>query len=143
MHVANAVDLNRRVENGTIRELIRVNEALHEKTYARVADEIIARRAKAVMLAGPSSSGKTTSANRIATQLRAGGLDPVMLSLDDYYIDRDRIPRDANGEMDLEHINTLIFRASTGILRFCLTAARRKFRCLISKQASVRNKARC
>ena len=50
MHVANAVDLNRRVENGTIRELIRVNEALHEKTYARVADEIIARRAKAVML---------------------------------------------------------------------------------------------
>ena len=71
MHVANAVDLNRRVENGTIRELIRVNEALHEKTYARVADEIIARRAKAVMLAGPSSSGKTTSANRIATQLRA------------------------------------------------------------------------
>lgn len=107
MHVANAVDLNRRVENGSIRELIRVNEALHEKTYARVADEIIARRAKAVMLAGPSSSGKTTSANRIATQLRADGLDPVMLSLDDYYIDRDRIPRDENGEMDLEHINTL------------------------------------
>lgn len=107
MHVANAVDLNRRVENGSIRELIRVNEALHEKTYARVADEIIARRAKAVMLAGPSSSGKTTSANRIATQLRADGLDPVMLSLDDYYIDRDRIPRDENGEMDLEHISTL------------------------------------
>ena len=120
MHVANAVDLNRRVENGTIRELIRVNEALHEKTYARVADEIIARRAKAVMLAGPSSSGKTTSANRIATQLRADGLDPVMLSLDDYYIDRDRIPRDTNGEMDLEHINTLDIPRFNGDLALLL-----------------------
>ena len=120
MHVANAVDHNRRVENGTIRELIRVNEALHEKTYARVADEIIARRAKAVMLAGPSSSGKTTSANRIATQLRADGLDPVMLSLDDYYIDRDRIPRDTNGEMDLEHINTLDIPRFNGDLALLL-----------------------
>ena len=106
--------------NGTVRELIRVNEALHEKTYARVADEIIARRAKAVMLAGPSSSGKTTSANRIATQLRADGLDPVMLSLDDYYIDRDRIPRDTNGEMDLEHINTLDIPRFNGDLALLL-----------------------
>lgn len=107
MSCSTANELNRRVEDGSIRELIRVNEALHEKIYARTADDIIGRGVKAVMIAGPSSSGKTTSANRIATQLRADGMDPVMLSLDDYYIDRDRIPRDENGEMDLEHINTL------------------------------------
>ena len=143
MHVANAVDLNRRVENGTVRELIRVNEALHEKTYARVADEIIARRAKAVMLAGPSSSGKTTSANRIATQLRADGLDPVMLSLDDTISTATEFRAIQTVKWILSTSTLWIFRASTGILRFCLTAARRKFRCLISKQASVRNKARC
>lgn len=107
MSVSTVHELNRRVENGSIRELVRVNEALHEKNYARVADEIINRGVKAVMLAGPSSSGKTTSANRIATQLRAEGLDPIMLSLDDYYIDRDKIAPGPDGKLDLEHINTL------------------------------------
>ncbi|MDO4567677.1 MAG: nucleoside kinase [Clostridia bacterium] len=107
MSCACAVDLNRRVENGSIHELIRVNEALHERAYAHIADEIASRKARAVMLAGPSSSGKTTSANRIATQLRVLGLDPIMLSLDDYYIDRDKIPADETGAKDLEHINTL------------------------------------
>ncbi len=107
MKVSTVHELNRRVENGSIRELVRVNEALHEKNYARVADDIIARGVKAVMLAGPSSSGKTTSANRIATQLRAEGLDPIMLSLDDYYIDRDKIAPGPDGKLDLEHINTL------------------------------------
>ena len=107
MSVANVHDLNRRVENGSIRELVRVNEALHEKNYARVADEIVRRGVKAIMLAGPSSSGKTTSANRIATQLRADGLDPIMLSLDDYYIDRDKLAPGPDGQLDLEHINAL------------------------------------
>lgn len=107
MSVSTVNELNRRVENGSVRELVRVNEALHEKNYARIADEIIRRGVKAVMLAGPSSSGKTTSANRIATQLRAEGMDPVMLSLDDYYIDRNRIAPGPDGKLDLEHINTL------------------------------------
>ncbi len=107
MGCATASELNTRVENGSIRELVRVNEALHEKNFSKIADDIICRRAKAIMLAGPSSSGKTTSANRIATQLRASGLDPIMLSLDDYYIDRDKLERDENGKLDLEHINTL------------------------------------
>ena len=107
MGCARAAELNERVADGSIRELIRVNEALHEKVFSRTADEIISCGAKAVMIAGPSSSGKTTSANRIATQLRASGLDPIMLSLDDYYIDRDLIERDENGEIDLEHINTI------------------------------------
>lgn len=107
MRAATVNELNRRVEDGSIRELVRINEALHEKNYSRIADEIIKRGAKAIMIAGPSSSGKTTSANRIATQLRADGLDPVMLSLDDYYIDRDKMIPDENGELDLEHIDAL------------------------------------
>ena len=100
-------DLNAMVQDGTIRELIRVNEALHEKRYAQVADEICQRDAKVVMLAGPSSSGKTTSANRLATQLRVHGKKPVLMSLDDYYIDRDKISPGPDGTLDLEHINTI------------------------------------
>ncbi|OQB24252.1 MAG: Uridine kinase [Firmicutes bacterium ADurb.Bin182] len=107
MTCSTVYELNERVKNGSIRELIRVNEALHEKTYAELADNIVRKKSRAVMVAGPSSSGKTTSANRIATQLRVLGQDPVMLSLDDYYIDRDKLPVGENGQVDLEHIDTL------------------------------------
>lgn len=100
-------DLNELVRSGKVRELIRVNEALHEKKFSEIADEISARGAKAVMLAGPSSSGKTTSANRLATQLRVHGKTPVLMSLDDYYIDRERLPVEPDGSVDLEHINTI------------------------------------
>ena len=89
------------------RELIRVNEALHEKRFSQVADMVCQRGARAVMLAGPSSSGKTTSANRLATQLRVHGKKPVLMSLDDYYIDRDKIAPGPDGKLDLEHINTI------------------------------------
>ena len=107
MECENVADLNNLVRSGDIRELIRVNEALHEKSYARVADMVCARGAKAVMLAGPSSSGKTTSANRLATQLRVHGKKPILMSLDDYYIDRERIQPGPDGKLDLEHINTI------------------------------------
>ena len=107
MECETVADLNDLTVSGRIRELIRVNEALHEKRYAQVADAVCRRGAKAVMLAGPSSSGKTTSANRLATQLRVHGKKPVLMSLDDYYIDRDRIPFGADGKRDLEHINTI------------------------------------
>ncbi len=100
-------DLNELVQNGQIRQLIRVNEALHEKRYAQVADMICGAGAQAVMLAGPSSSGKTTSANRLATQLQVHGKKPILMSLDDYYIDRDKIPPGPDGKLDLEHINTI------------------------------------
>ena len=102
-----AADLNALVENGRIRELIRVNEALHEKRFSQIADMICQRGARLVMLAGPSSSGKTTSANRLATQLRVHARKPILMSLDDYYIDRDKIAPGPDGKLDLEHINTI------------------------------------
>ena len=100
-------DLNAFIKDGRIRELVRVNEALHEKRFSQIADTVCEKEIKVVMLAGPSSSGKTTSANRLATQLRVHGKKPVMMSLDDYYLDRNQIVPGPDGKLDLEHINTI------------------------------------
>lgn len=119
MECENVADLNELVCSGKIRELIRVNEALHEKRYSQVADMICDRGVRAVMLAGPSSSGKTTSANRLATQLRVHGKRPILMSLDDYYVDRDQIPVGPDGQRDFEHINTIdteLFRSHLKLL---------------------------
>ena len=107
MHCGNVAELNRKVLSRDIRQLVRINEALHEKRYAQIADQIVSRGARAVLIAGPSSSGKTTSANRLCTQLSVHGKQPVLMSLDDYYIDRDKILPNENGEIDLEHIDTI------------------------------------
>ena len=107
MDCQTVADLNELTDSGRIRELIRVNEALHEKNYSRVADLVCQKGARAVMLAGPSSSGKTTSANRLSTQLRVHGKKPILMSLDDYYLDRDTIAPGPDGKVDLEHINTI------------------------------------
>ena len=119
MECETVADLNELVNSGRIRELIRVNEALHEKKYSQIADAVCDRNARIIMLSGPSSSGKTTSGNRLATQLRVHGKKPVLMSLDDYYIDRDRLTPDENGEIDFEHINTIdteLFRKHIGAL---------------------------
>ena len=107
MQCKTVADLNEMNLSGKVRELIRVNEALHEKRYSQIADMICDRGCKVVMLAGPSSSGKTTSANRLATQLRVHGKKPILMSLDDYYINRDACPVGPDGKLDLEHINTI------------------------------------
>ena len=112
-------DLNQKTVSGSIHELIRVNEALHEKRISQIADMVCQRDAQVVMLAGPSSSGKTTTANRLATQLRVHGKKPILMSLDNYYIDRDKILPGPDGTVDLEHINTLdteLFRENIACL---------------------------
>lgn len=115
MECGTVADLNKKTVSGSIRELIRVNEALHEKRFSQIADMVCQRNARVVMLAGPSSSGKTTSANRLATQLRVHGKKPILMSLDNYYIDRDQILPGPDGKVDFEHINTLdtdLFRSN-------------------------------
>jgi len=104
---SNAADLNRMVENRQLREFIRVNEALHEKSIAAIADQFIASGARLILIAGPSSSGKTTFSHRLSIALKVHGLRPMAISLDDYYIDREKIPYDENGEQDLERLDTL------------------------------------
>lgn len=107
MECSVVADLNEMTQTGKIRELIRTSEALHEKHFADIAGDIIRKDAKIVLLAGPSSSGKTTSAHRICTQLRVHGKKTCLISLDDYYLNRDQLIPDEHGKIDLEHINTL------------------------------------
>lgn len=100
--------LNAKIARNELAELVLVSEALHEKKIANIADMIKGRdEVKIVLVAGPSSSGKTTFANRLAVQLKVNGLIPVPISLDDYFVDRDKTPKDENGEYDFESINAL------------------------------------
>ncbi|MDR1006765.1 MAG: nucleoside kinase [Bacteroidales bacterium] len=91
------------------KEIIQISEALHEKKYAAIADAIYKKRdeVKIVLLAGPSSSGKTTSCRRIATQLSVLGFDALQISLDDYFVDREHTPRDSDGNYDFEILEAL------------------------------------
>lgn len=102
-------DLNKVVKMNRQNELIQISEALHEKKYAEIADDIYRKKdkVKIVFLAGPSSSGKTTSCRRIATQLSVLGFKPLQISLDDYFVDRQLTPKDANGEYDFECLEAL------------------------------------
>ena len=100
--------LNTKVENHELRDLIMVSEALHEKKIAQIADMISERKeTKVVLIAGPSSSGKTTFANRLSIQLRVNGYIPIPISLDDYFVDREHTPKDENGEYDFESIYSI------------------------------------
>ena len=101
-------DLNEAIEKGFAPQLIQISEALQEKKIAKIADEIAQRRGiKLVLIAGPSSSGKTTTCKRLSVQLAVNGIKPVPISLDDYFVDRDNTPRDAKGDYDFEHLHAL------------------------------------
>lgn len=101
-------DFNEIVEAGGGTDLINVSEALQEKKISRIADEIASRKdIKLILLAGPSSSGKTTTCKRLSIQLVANGLKPLQISLDDYFINRVQTPLDENGEYDYESIYAL------------------------------------
>lgn len=101
-------DFNEAVQSGRATDLVNVSEALQEKKIARIADEIAARRdVKLVLLAGPSSSGKTTTCKRLSIQLLANGIKPLQISLDDYFVDRAATPRDASGDYDYESLYAL------------------------------------
>lgn len=100
--------LNEAIDRGWSTELINVSEALQEKKIVRIADEIASRPdVRMVLIAGPSSSGKTTTCKRISVQLLANGIRPVDISLDDYFVDREKTPRDASGDYDYESIHSL------------------------------------
>lgn len=109
LQVPTVDDLNRIVRNHGENHLIHVAEALHEKKYAQIADEVFQRRdeVKMVLLAGPSSSGKTTSCRRLAVQLSVLGFDVRQLSLDDYFLPRAQTPRGPDGDYDFECIEAL------------------------------------
>ena len=101
-------DLNNAIDKGYTNGLIQLSEALQEKKIAQIADEIASRKSiKMVLIAGPSSSGKTTTCKRLSVQLGVNGLKPVGISLDDYFLDRDQTPRDENGDFDFEHLHAL------------------------------------
>ena len=99
--------LNESICNGNIKDLVLLSEALHEKNIAKIADKIYSEGKKIVLIAGPSSSGKTTFSNRLSIQLKVLGLKPSIISLDDYYKNRNEIAVDENGQQDFENIDSL------------------------------------
>jgi len=99
--------LNDRICHGDRGEVIRINEALHEKRLGHIADKIHAQNKRVVLIAGPSSSGKTTFAERLCTQLRVNGMNPHVISLDNYYVDREKTPLDEHGEPDFEALEAI------------------------------------
>ena len=109
MGVRGVGKLNSMVISGDVVDLINLSEALHERKYAEIADQIYARRGsvKIVFIAGPSSSGKTSTSKRLALQCRILGLNPKVIELDNYFVDREMTPRDENGEYDFECLGAM------------------------------------
>lgn len=107
--VTNVSELNALTEQKDIGELIKISEALHEKKISQIADQIHHKRKKIkiILIAGPSSSGKTTFSKRLSIQLKASGLKPVNLSTDNYFVDREQTPRLPNGDYDFETIDAV------------------------------------
>ena len=107
--VKDIATVNAAITAGYGKQLIQIAEALHERKYAAIADQIYSRKddVKLVLLAGPSSSGKTTTSMRIALQLKVLGLNPVVLAMDNYFVDREQTPKDENGNYDFECLGAM------------------------------------
>ena len=133
--------LNAKVRSGEIVELINLSEALHERKYAEIANQIYERRdkVKIVFIAGPSSSGKTSTSKRLAIQCRILGMNPKVIELDNYFVERELTPKDENGEYDFEclgamdldllgrHLNELLDGKEVEIPRFDFKDGRKYF----------------
>jgi len=109
LNVPNVANLNDNTLNGQSGDIIKISEALHEKKIAEIANQIRDRKdeVKVVLIAGPSASGKTTFSKRLMVQLAVNGLKPTMISLDDYFVDREKTPKDESGEFDFEAIEAI------------------------------------
>ena len=107
MGLSNIGTLNQAIDEGYSSQLITVFEAMQEKHLSKIADDIASRDVKVVMIAGPSSSGKTTTCKRLSVQLVINGIWPKQISMDDYYVDRENTPLDENGEYDFESLHAL------------------------------------
>lgn len=107
--IATVGSLNDGIKSGKVSEIILVSEALHEQKIAEIASQIVARRkqARIVLIAGPSSSGKTTFSKRLSVQLLAQGIEPYPMEMDNYFVDREKTPRDASGKYDFEVLEAL------------------------------------
>lgn len=109
LHIHNVGEFNKACKDNRSFEMIKVSEALHEKKVAQIADQIASRehRPKFVLISGPSSSGKTTFSMRLRIQLMVNGIQPVLISMDNYFVNREDTPKDENGEWDFEHLHAL------------------------------------
>ena len=107
MGISYVSDLNRKIEEGKAKELIQLSEALHERRIVEIADMITKQKKRIVLIAGPSSSGKTTFAQRLCIQLRVNGLDPLYMGTDDYFVEREDTPLDEYGEKDYENLSAV------------------------------------
>jgi uridine kinase len=107
MDIGYVCNLNALIEADAHKELIQIAEALHEKKVATIADIITKQRKRVILIAGPSSSGKTTFANRLKVQLKVNGLHPITISTDNYFVDRELTPKDENGDLDFESLDAV------------------------------------
>ena len=132
-------DLNELIRNDEMKEIIQISEALHEKSIAGIADQIVRTKKRIVLIAGPSSSGKTTFAHRLCTQLWVNGRKPIYLGTDDYYLERSQVPAGADGTKNFEnldsldvalfntHMNALLAGGPVDIPRFDFESGTKKF----------------
>lgn len=121
LECSNTADLNAMTKAGKLREFIRVNEALQEQKIMAIAEQFKASNARLLLIAGPSSSGKTTFANRLCIALRVLGMRPVKVSLDDYYLNRDDLPVEEDGSIDLERVDALDTKLISAHLKMLMT----------------------